>query len=177
MKQIKRISILEIDVDAFIVPSKSITVSEIDLTEDRIKLINQIGALNGIGKIKYDSDPMIQLQFIVADNNCINLAFQGINVIDENGFICRIQPEIDLLQASLFEDCKEDDKIVLRIPYKMEDGHEITIIMNTSLKQKEYCYKEYGSFEEAWKYVTSSADISKPVKIAANSCEAAYLEN
>ena len=179
MKQIQRISIsvLEFDTDVFIVPIKSFVTNEMDLPEEKIKYINQIGTLNGIGKLNYDSDQLIQLQFVSKDLDTTSLVFQGADVLDENGYICNIKPEIDILPANLFEGCMENDKIVLRVPYKMNDGHEITLIMNTTLKQKEYCYKKCGTFEEVWKYVTSAIDTSKPIKTAANSCEAAYLEN
>ena len=105
------------------------------------------------------------------------LTRDGTFSLDENGYICNIKPEIDILPANLFEGCMENDKIVLRVPYKMNDGHEITLIMNITLKQKEDCYKKCGTFEEAWKYVTSAINTSKPIKTVANSCEAAYLEN
>lgn len=159
LKQITTKNILEFDAEVFIIPNNADTINHHSMMSDQTKdWYDQIGIMNGIGKLDRDKDKLIQLWFVCNDLASDNLTDHGGTVLDPDGNKINIRPDIDLLPADLFAESREGDIVDLHIPYTFRHGEETSIsmelIIHAKLNQTSYRYRRFGTFQEVFQLVT-----------------------
>lgn len=149
---------IKMTADCFVVPNMAATLSENNpalINDDRAR----VQKLFEINNIEYDMDiddlAIVQLWWVstTAEYPSDNIGDHGIYI---HGV--RYLPKLDFLPAGLFMKKKEGESFSLKVPCG-----DIIIEFTVTLRQGNYRYRGYGTFEEVLRKVLASVPVQKPL--------------
>jgi len=160
---IKTNSMPVINADLFIIPNHASIAKEYILKRYESES-KQIADLNNI---PFDVDQTNLVQVWSTDKKCDNMQCGTFHIVcDEYDYSCSL---ISVLPRTLFEGYKENDIVTCVIPvyvssyrksnedYKssvvFDDKEQMLVQFNFSLKQLEYRYRSFGTFEDVLEMV------------------------
>lgn len=146
---------LAIDCEMFIIPNSLNRASTFLCNAGRFKeSANVILTANGL---ETESDPVLMQVWIVADSmECDNLNDHIGVFTAEDGSESFYGQVWSYLPASLFKNAKEGDTVTVHIPAGVYGySREFETVLNTTLSQKKFRYRDFGAFEAVFERLYS----------------------
>jgi len=147
---------IKFNADAFIIPNYAGPLEDFYLksAQNEAKEI----ATNLLGKEPDENERYVEMWYGVEDLDCDNLYAHGAHVtVDGKDYYINIGSPF--LPYSVLKDKNDGDTVDVVFHNAVrkrwnEDPEDITVIIHTTLNQKDYRYRSFGSFNEVLRKVT-----------------------
>lgn len=147
---------IEFNAEAFIIPNRSGKLEDFVFSSTR-KDTKEV-AVSVLDREPDEDERYIQMWYVVKDLNCENLVDHGASV-ELDGETYYIGMPTSFLPYSILKGKNDGDTIDVTfrnswdIDLDHEDEETVKITMHVTLNQKDYRYRNFGSFQEVLKKV------------------------
>jgi len=138
---------IEFNADAFIIPNRAGKLGDFWLSSVAEAARRQATIM--LGKEPTDDDLFVEMWYVADDIGCENLVDHGASV-EIDGKKYYIDVPTRYLPYLALKDKREGDSLIVTFyeAASNEDGDDINVVVDVTLKQKGYRYARFGSFEE-----------------------------